>query len=328
MRFVVTGATGLLGNNLVRLLAGRGDDVRVIVRPGADPRPLAGVAAEPCEAELVPAAAGVARLAELFAGATAVVHCAARVQFGRRGFADFHAANVLGTEAVARACREAGTRMVHVSSVDTLRWGTRTAPGDETPSAEPEVDAPYVVTKRLAEEVVAAERSRGLDAVTVHPAFLLGPWDWKPSSGRMLLEVAKQPLVAAPPGGNDFCHVEDVARGVIAAAERGRAGERYILGGEALSYAEAFALFAEVSGRPRRVLTLPAWLVRAGGRLGDVAGALMVREPDVNSRAAAASVREHHFSSAKAERELGYVNRGARAAAEDAWRWFREHGYA
>jgi dihydroflavonol-4-reductase len=156
---------------------------------------------------------------------------------------------------------------------------------------------------------------------------MFGPWDWKPSSGRMLLEVARHPLLGAPPGGNDFCDVRDVAAGTLAAAERGRAGRRYILGGEALSYYQAWQMISEVTGGAR-IIGLPGpWLTRAIGLGGTLWGRLSGHEPDVNTAAAALAVLPHHYRYTRAQLELGYSPRPAREAIEAAWSWFVEHGY-
>ena len=260
-------------------------------------------------------------------GAGRVFHAAAKVHIGRKGWDEHRAVNVDGTIALARLANEAGARFVHVSSVDCLGWGTKRRPADEGSPANAGADIPYVSTKREAEAALLAEIRRGLDAVIVNPAYLLGPWDWKPSSGRMLLHVARGLGTIAPPGGNDFCHVEDVAEGILAAARRGETGERYILAGESLSYREAWTIFAEVAGRRAPMATAPAWLILWAGAAGDVWGATTGREPDVNSASALMSTLPHHFSSDRARSELGYRSRPAREAAIDALRWFRDHDY-
>jgi dihydroflavonol-4-reductase len=209
-----------------------------------------------------------------------------------------------------------------------MRWGTREAPGTEDDEPGPDFGIPYVITKREAEVAVLGQVEQGLDAVIVNPVFLLGPWDWKPSSGRMLLKAASAPILLAPPGGNDFAHVADVAAGILTAAQRGRLGERYILGGEALSYTEAFQLFADTAGRKRRARQAPAAVIRGAGRAANLLGQLTGGEYDVNSASALVSTLPHHFSSARAERELGYTWRPAAEAARDAWEWFVAHGYA
>jgi dihydroflavonol-4-reductase len=324
MKVLVTGATGLLGNTTVRLLLERGAAVRTLVRRTSDPRPLQGLPVERFTGDVLDPPS----LPPAIQGADLVVHCAGLVQVGLKDQGQ-HAVNVEGARSVSRVCRMLGVRMVHVSSVDALRWGTREDPADEDePQEGLGTRLPYSASKRLGEEAVLQEVEEGLDAVIVNPGYLLGPWDWKPSSGRMLLEVARGLGLLAPGGGNDFCHAGDVAAGLLAAGERGVTGRRYILGGEALSYREAWTLFARITGGRPPLATAPDLLVRATGLGGTLLGRLTGREPAVNSGAAAVSLLPHHFSSRRAERELGYRWRPAEDAAREAWEWFRAEGYA
>jgi len=321
----VTGATGLLGNNLVRLLVDRGWRVRAVVRSAtAASRTLAGLPVEAVVADLADGAA----LGAALDGCRAVFHSAAHVHCGWRHFDAMHATNVGGTARVARAARDAGARLVHVSSVDAigLRSDGDAADEDTPPGLMPE--CPWLITKREAEAAVVAEVERGLDAVIVNPTYMLGPWDWKPSSGRMLLEVGQGRGVLAPPGGNDFVDVRDVAAGALAAAERGCRGRRYILGGHGLSYLEAWRTFARIAGRMQPLGTAPQTLLRAAGWCGDLASLFTRHELPVNSAATAMAALPHHFSSARARSELGYSFRPFEATVTDAWLWFVDHGFA
>lgn len=323
---LVTGATGLVGNNVVRQLLARDLGVRALVRqtsPVGDTA-LAGLAVERVAGGLSDEAA----LERSMDGVSCVVHSAAFVHCGWRHGDEMREINVEGTRRIARAARRAGARLVHVSSVDAIGLRPDGGPADEEtpPGVMPE--CPYVVTKREAEQAVLAEVDRGLDAVIVNPVYMIGPWDWKPSSGRMLLEVGGGWGSFAPPGANDFVDVRDVARGILLAAEHGRVGRRYILGGHRLSYLEAWRVFARVAGRAEPLATAPPAAVRVAGWFGDLAGAFSRREPAVNSAAARSSLLPHNFSSARAEQELGYTFRSFEAAAKDAWNWFLDHGYA
>lgn len=323
MLTLVTGATGLVGNNVVRLLLERGQRVRVLQRATADPRPLAGLDVEFAAGDVRDADA-VRRACQ---GASCAVHAAAQVHIGWTGLEEQREVNVEGTRHVAAACRESGARLVYVSTVDAMACGSRAVPADEETPLNEHVLCPYVVTKREAERVVLDQVREGLNAVIVNPAYMLGPWDWKPSSGRMLLAVARGEGRFAPPGGNDFCDVREVAAGILAAAERGVIGRRYILGGEPLSYLEAWRMFAEVTGGPPPIKRVRKWLTLTVGSLGSLWGKFTGSEGDVNLAAARMSNLEHHFCCERAIRELGYRLVPARQAAEAAWAWFKEYGY-
>jgi dihydroflavonol-4-reductase len=323
---LVTGATGLVGNNVVRRLLDRGWQVRALVRSGrsVQDRSLAGLPIDLVRGSLEDAGS----LRQATAGVDAVIHSAAMVHCGWRHAAEMHRVNVEGTRLVAQAARQAGARLVHVSSVDAIGLRDDGLPADEETPPGGMVECPYVVTKRLAEAEVLREVDRGLEAVIVNPVYMIGPWDWKPSSGRMLLEVGSGKGLFAPPGANDFVDVRDVVAGIEAALARGQSGRRYILGGHRLSYLDAWRIFAMVAGSMQPLGVAPSLAVRAAGLAGDLAGLFTRREPPVNSAAAVMSMLQHNFSCQRALAELGYTYRPFEATVQDAWDWFLMHGYA
>jgi dihydroflavonol-4-reductase len=320
---LVTGATGLLGNNIVRLLLERDAAVRVLARETSDPRTLEGLDVERIAGDVRDEAA-VRRAVE---GADVVIHSAARVHIGRRDMELQREINVEGTRHVARAAREAGARLVHVSTVDVFGGGRRNQPADEETVPPAKAPCTYVATKREADQVVLALAGEGLDAVIVHPGFMLGPWDWKPSSGRMLLEVARRFTPIAPPGGSSVTDVRDVARGVLLAAEKAVSGRRYILAGENMTYFEQWKFFTQLGGSRPPLLRTGPLLPWIGGLYGDARAAITGAESDVNSGSTAMSRQFNFYSSHRAEEELGYHFRPAREATMAAWEWFRDHGY-
>jgi dihydroflavonol-4-reductase len=322
--FLVTGGTGLLGNNCIRALVARGERVRALVRkPAESERCLSGL-----DVEVVPGDVRDAdSVAAAMRGVEAVVHSAGHVHIGWSGIEMHRAVNVDGTRNVAEAALRAGVRLVHVSSTNALGVGGRTFEADEE-HVDPDIPScTYVVTKREAEDVVLGLVDRGLDATIVMPGFMLGPWDWRPSSGRMMIEVGSRFLPLAPCGSFTVCDARDVAAGALAAAERGRPGRRYLLCGVNLTYFELWRKIAALAGRPGPLAPLGPMQRYCLGRLGDLWYRLTGHEPDVNSAAIRMSSVHHRFSSRRAREELGYTTRPLDETLRDTWDWFRTHGY-
>jgi dihydroflavonol-4-reductase len=324
MTVLVTGATGLLGNNVTRRLLSHGYQVRVLVREKADPRPLEGLEVEVRQGDLRDASVVKSACADI----ETVFHAAAMIHLGWSQLEPARQVNVVGTRNVCQAARDVGARLIHVSSVDTLGLGSPKEPADEDTPEQGKIPCTYVVTKREAEAVVRDYIAEGLDAVIVHPGFMLGPWDWKPSSGRMLLAVATSFTPLAPTGGLTICDVRDVADGILAAWRQAPSGRNYILAGQNMRYVDAWRLFADVTGGSRPWFRAGPLMRILGGRFGDLWGKVSGREPDVNSAAVAMSGQFHYYRSDRAQRELGYHCRPARESVEDAWQWFREQDYA
>ena len=237
------------------------------------------------------------------------MHAAAHVHIGWTGQELHRAINVEGTKHVVAGASEVGARLVHVSTVDTLGLGKRKQLADEETPPNLHMRCPYIVTKQAAEQVVLDAVERGLDAVIVNPTYMIGPWDWKPSSGRMLLHIARGRQLLAPRGGNDFCDVRDVAAGIHAAANRGQRGRRYILGGEPMSYLAAWKLFAQVAGVRGPICRSGPINIMIAGWAGDVWRLVTGHEPDLNSASTKLSAQHHHFSYRRAADELGYAPR-------------------
>ena len=256
-------------------------------------------------------------------GVAAVVHCAAYVRIGWSQREIFEAINVDGTRHVAQACREQGIRLVHVSTTDVFgRCSLREPANEETPYAKtPRV--PYVETKRRAEAVVAAEIEQGLDAVIVNPAFMLGPWDWKPSSGQLLLNVAANRIILAPRGWLSLCDVRDVASGILAVRDQGTTGRRYILAGRTMEWIDLLRSIADVCGARRPLMRCGPAILTTIGWTGDLWGRVTGQEPPINSAAVAMAWLPKNYSSARAAAELGYTNRSIAETLQDAWSWFQ-----
>ena len=324
-RVVITGASGLLGGNLAAELRALGHEVVATRRAGTQIDHLDDLGLVWTDADL----GSIPALTAAFEGAAAVFHCAAAVSVSREVTPAMTAANVTGTANVLEAVAAARVpRLVHTSSVVAVGLTTTGAPCDETATwnfeAEGLVDA-YAITKRRAEELVHAAKDR-LDAVIVNPTYMFGPRDARPSSGKLILDVVKRRVPGWTPGYNNFADVRDVARGMIAAWQRGRRGERYILAGHDMTYGDVMREIARVAGvaPPRFRIPRPvAWLV---GRWGDVVERFG-KDPLVNStQIRYAYTDKFRFRSAKAAEELGYVTSPLEPAIRDAIAWFRARG--
>jgi dihydroflavonol-4-reductase len=325
---LVTGASGLLGANLTRALVARGRRVRLLLRPTARTDHLDDLDGLERVAGDVTRPADVLTAAE---GVETIYHCAAAVSMDARQAATMWRVNVEGTDNVLAAARRVGARrLVHVSSVDAIGLPPPGAP-PSTEEAPWNWDAhgvgnPYARTKLESQRRVLAATAEGLDAVVVNPTFMLGAYDVKPSSGRLILEVAAGKAVGYTTGGNNFVDVEDVVAGTLAAAERGRRGEVYILGGVNLTYREVMSEVAAVVGRAPPRLPIPYPVALAGGWCADLWARLRGRESVLNPLTARLGFVGHYYDPSKAVRELGLPRSPLRPAIERAVAWFRATG--
>jgi len=327
MHTVVTGATGLLGGNLAIALLEAGHTVRATRRGSSKAAHLADFAIDWVEADLGDPEA----LTRAFQGADAVFHCAAAVSIRKRPTPTLMAANVEGTRHVIAAVRQAGVkRLVHTSTVGAVGLSEDGQPCDETQrwnfDQQGMADG-YVTTKHLAEEEVLGAAAEGLDVVIINPSYMFGPYDARPSSGAMIIEVVRGRVPGWTLGINNVVDVRDVARGTIAAWQRGKAGERYILSGEEVTYKALFERIAEIAGTRPPSWGVPRWATRLFGQAGDIQEWMSGGEPLINSVAAGyANCVTFRFRHDKATRELGYAPGPIELAIRDAITWFRKQG--
>lgn len=322
-RVLVTGATGLVGNNVTRLLVAQGVPVRVLMRNPRDTRPIEGLEVEIASGDVTDADS----LQRALQGVRGVVHAAGCVLLGWQNAELHRSVNHMGTQHVAEAARQAGARMVYVSTINALGVGLRDRLADEEWVAGPNVACPYVVSKQAADQSVREQIECGLDACIVYPGLMFGPWDWKPSSGRMFLEVVRRFTPFAPGGGVTVCDVRDVAQAIITALATAPPGRAFVLAGHNLTYLKLWQHFVDIAGGSRPLGRSGPLMRIVAGRVGDMWGRVTGREPDVNSAAIKLSNPFHYFSSARAQRELGYQIRPIEASLHDAWQWFREYGF-
>lgn len=332
---LVTGATGLLGNCIVRELIGRGESVRVLCRKNTPRTAIEGLNVEVHEGDLSKTEV-IDRAVE---GCAAVIHSAAMIHIGWQFLAESREVNVEGTRRLVEACIKHHAKLVHISTVDTMF----AANGVERPIDEsdprpplnatendflygvPKMACSYVISKTEAEKVVRDATANGLQATIIHPGFMLGPYDWKPSSGRMMLEISKAPILLAPAGGCSVCDARDVATATANAIDRGANGQSYILAGDNLTYQQLWQLMLNAMGKRRNVKVAGRKFLNVVGKVVDATyRGLRLKERDLNGAMIGMGNLFHFYDSTKAVQTLNYQRRPIETTLHDAWQWLKK----
>ncbi|MGQ9601593.1 MAG: hopanoid-associated sugar epimerase [Candidatus Bipolaricaulia bacterium] len=325
MKALVTGATGFIGANLVRALLEENYRVRALVRPGSDRRNLEGL-----EIELVTGdVRDLDSIRRALEGCSLLFHGAALYSFWVRPRRLIYEINVGGTRNALQAAFEKGVeRVVYTSSVAALGLPKDKEPADETTPVEPKtIVSDYKRSKYLAQQV-ALEYSRKMPVVIVNPSFPVGPYDSKPTpTGRVIVDFLNRRMPAYLETGMNVVAVEDVARGHILAAEKGRVGECYILGGENLTMAELLALLGEITGLPAPKVRLPYYPILGLSYVNAAFCALTGTTPRMTPETIRMARHYMFYDPGKAVRELGFPQRPAREALRKAVEWFKANGY-
>jgi dihydroflavonol-4-reductase len=325
MKALVTGATGFVGAAVTRALLAAQWQVRVLARKESDRRNISALDVEVAEGDLNDSPA-LDRAAQQ---CVALFHVAADYRLGAPDPSQLYRTNVEGTRNILNAAKRAGVqRMVYTSSVATIGIPTDGTAGDESsPVALQNMIGHYKRSKFLAEEAVRTAAREGNPVIIVSPSTPVGPGDLKPTpTGQLVLDAAAGRMPAYVDTGLNVVHVDDVAAGHLLAYERGRVGERYILGGQDMSLREILGLIAALVGRKPPRLRLPYGVVLPIAYLAEGYAKLSGRSGRITLEGVRMSRKRMYFSSAKAVRELGYQWRPPLLAFEDAIRWFREQG--
>lgn len=324
----VTGATGFVGSHVARALAEQGADLRLLVRPNSNRKNLEDLKADLVTGDL----RDPTSLEKGIAGCGVVFHVAADYRLWVRDPDEMYRANVEGTRAVLEAARKNKVRrVVYTSSVATMGFTSNGQPADEnSPVSLDNMIGPYKRSKFMAEQVAIEAARSGQDVVIVNPTTPVGERDIKPTpTGRIVVDFLKRKFPAYVDTGLNLVDVKECARGHIAALEKGRTGERYILGGENLTLKQILDKLAAITGLPSPSVRVPYVMALATGVVDEiVTGRIRGREPRATIDAVRMGRKKMFVSSAKAERELGWkclpVDDALRRAAE----WFRANGYA
>jgi dihydroflavonol-4-reductase len=323
----VTGATGFLGSQVARVLADQGADLRLLVRSSSNLKNLEGLKADTAVGDLREPAS----LEKAMAGCDTVFHVAADYRLWVRDPAEMYRSNVDGTRAILEAARKNGVRrVVYTSSVGTIGFTSDGQAADEdSPVALPDMVGHYKRSKFMAEQIAMQAGRSGMYVVTVNPTTPVGEQDVKPTpTGRIVLDFLKRKFPAYVETGLNLVDARECAKGHVLALEKGKSGQRYILGGENLTLKQILDKLAEITGLPSPTVKLPYFFAFATGVVDEViTGWMLHREPRATIDSVRMGSKKMFASSAKAERELGWKIVPVEDALRRAVEWFRANGY-
>ncbi len=323
---LVTGATGFIGGHVARALAAEGEPLRFLVRPKSDLRGLQGLEAELITGDLREPTA----LKMAVAGCDTVYHVAADYRLWARRPAELFESNVQGTRNLLEVCERAGVeRVVYTSTVGTVGFSSTGEPSDETtPVSSADLAGPYKRSKFEAEQVALEFAAKGLPVVIVNPTAPVGEADLKPTpTGKIIVDFVRGAMPAYLDTGLNLVDVRDVARGHLLAAQKGKPGERYLLGSKNMSLSEILGALGEMTGVRPPDLRIPyavAWMFAA---LGTGVASLTGKPPRAPLEAVRMARKKMYVRCDKAVSELGYCPGPVEPALERAIQWFRKNQY-
>jgi dihydroflavonol-4-reductase len=328
MKAFVTGATGFVGSHVARVLAEQGADLRLLVRSSSNLKNIEGLNAECVVGDLREPAS----LGKSMAGCDAVFHVAADYRLWVRDPDEMYRANVEGTKALLDAARKNGVRrVVYTSSVATMGFTSNGHSADEnSPVALENMIGPYKRSKFMAEQAAIYAGRNGMDVVVVNPTTPVGDRDIKPTpTGRIVVDFLKKKFPAYVDTGLNLVDVDECARGHVEAFEKGKSGERYILGGENLTLKQILDKLGAITGLPSPTIKVPYIMALATGVIDEmITGHLLGKEPRATIDAVRMGRKKMFVTSAKAERDLGWKQVPVDAALRRAVDWFQANGYA
>ena len=325
MTTLVTGAAGFLGSHVARQLVARGDSVRVLLRASSSNRAISDLSLEYVTGDLRDAAS----LDRALAGIERVFHVAADYRLWAKNSQDIYDSNVGGTKNILDAAKRAGVKQfIYTSTVATIAVDRPEHPTEATEAKLEEMVGHYKRSKWLAEKEVLDAAKRGFPAIVAMPTTPVGPWDWKPTpTGKIILDFLNGKMPGYVETGLNFVGVEECATGHLLVAEKGKIGERYLLGAENLTLKQVLDVLANITGLPAPKLKIPHGLALGVAYASTAFSRLIGREPGIPIEGVKIAQHLMFVNCKRAQRELGFKPGPVSAAFERAVRWYEANGY-
>jgi dihydroflavonol-4-reductase len=325
MTTLVTGAAGFLGSHVARQLVARGDEVRVLMRASSTNRAIADLSLEYVTGDL----RDVASLDRAMKSVQRVFHVAADYRLWAKRSQDIYDSNVGGTKNLLDAAKRAGVeQLIYTSTVATIAVDRPQHPNESTDSKLEEMVGHYKRSKWLAEKEAFAAAKNGLPVIVAMPTTPVGPWDWKPTpTGKIILDFLNGKMPGYVETGLNFIGVEECAAGHLLLSEKGKVGERYLLGGENLTLKNMLDLLSKITGLPAPKLKIPHGLALGVAYASTAFSRLVGREPGIPVEGVKIARHRMFVDCSRAQRELGFKVGPVAAALERAVRWYEANGY-
>src|SRR5246127_1504832 len=324
-KILVTGAAGFLGSHLTRQLAARGADVRVLLRSSSNNRAIADLPLEYVTGDLRDAAS----LDRALAGVQRVFHVAADYRLWSKRSQDIYDSNVGGTKNLLEAAKRAGVeQFIYTSTVATIAVDRPKPPNEFTDAKLDEMVGHYKRSKWLAEKEVLNAARNGAPVIVAMPTTPVGPWDWKPTpTGKIIVDFLNGKMPGYVETGLNFVGVEECAAGHLLVAEKGKVGERYLLGAENLTLKELLDLLAKITGLSAPGMKIPHGVALGVAYVDTALSRLLGKEPGIPIEGVKIARHKMFVDASRAQRELGFQPGSVAAALERAVRWYRANGY-
>jgi len=325
MTTLVTGASGFLGSHVTRQLVARGEAVRVLLRASSNNRAIADLPLEYVTGDLRDSAS----LTRALEGVTRVFHVAADYRLWAKRKRDIYDSNVGGTKNLLDAARRASvSQFIYTSTVATIAVDRPERPNEFTDTRLDEMVGHYKRSKWQAERLVLDAAKQGFPAIVAMPTTPVGPWDWKPTpTGKIILDFLNGKMPGYVETGLNFVGVEECAAGHLLVAEKGKIGERYLLGGENLTLKEVLDLLAKITGLSAPKLKIPHGLALGVAYANTAFSRLLGREPQIPVEGVKIARHMMFVNTTRAQEELGFQSGSVAAAFERAVHWYAENGY-